>query len=169
MEPWHRLDRAAPDEARRLLRTCCGSSRWVDRMMARRPYGTRSGLHAAAREEWLSLANEDWLEAFSHHPQIGDRASLAKRFPETAHLSANEQSGVNSAADATLSALASENAAYKEKFGHIFIVCASGQTAEQMLATLRARITNDPATEIRIAAGEQAKITELRLDHLSDG
>ena len=138
-------------------------------MVARRPFGTRSGLHSAARDEWFSLENKDWLEAFSHHPEIGDRESLAKRFPETAHLSEKEQTGVASAAEATLSALATGNAAYKKKFGHIFIVCASGQTAEQMLTKLRARMTNDPATEIRIAAGEQAKITELRLDRLSDG
>ena len=138
-------------------------------MIARRPFGSRSRLQQAARVEWLSLMKDDWLEAFSHHPQIGDRASLAKRFPDTAQLSANEQSGVNNAGEAVLSALASENAAYKEKFGHIFIVCASGQTAEQMLAKLRARMPNDPETEIRIAAGEQAKITELRLDLLSDG
>ena len=166
MEPWRRLDDAAPDEARRLLRTCCGSSRWVERMIARRPFGTRTGLHAAARDEWFSLENKDWLEAFSHHPQIGDRASLAKRFPQTAHLSEKEQAGVSNAAEETLTALANENAAYRQKFGHIFIVCASGQTAEQMLTKLRARMTNDPATEIRIAAGEQAKITELRLDAL---
>lgn len=167
MEPWRQIDAASLDEARLLLRTCCGSERWVQRMMARRPFGDRPRLMSAARDEWISLAPADWLEAFSHHPMIGDRAALAARFPDTAQLSENEQAGVSGAREEVLSALADENNAYQDRFGHIFIVCASGHTAVEILAKLRARLPNDPATELNIAVEEQAKITALRLDGLN--
>ncbi|MEO8679216.1 MAG: 2-oxo-4-hydroxy-4-carboxy-5-ureidoimidazoline decarboxylase [Vicinamibacterales bacterium] len=164
MAPWQRLDEAAPDEARQLLRGCCGSGRWVERMLKRRPFRTRERLMAAAHYEWVTLDPADWLEAFSHHPMIGDRAALAARFPDTAHLSENEQAGITGAAEDVLSPLAGENLAYQERFGHIFIVCASGLTAGQMLAKLRARLSNDPGTEFQVAAVEQEKITVRRLD-----
>ena len=167
MEPCQRLDEAAPDEARRLLKTCCGSVRWVDRMLRRRPFRTREKLMSAARQEWTTLDAADWLEAFSHHPMIGDRAALAARFPDTAHRADREQAGVAGAADDVLSALGTENAAYRERFGHIFIICATGLTAAQMLAALRSRLHNDPGTEFHLAAAEQEKITALRLDALN--
>lgn len=131
--------------------------------MARRPYGDDERLFAAAREEWFALAPDDWREAFRHHPAIGDRESLRARFPHTAHLSAAEQRGVRDASDETLDALAEGNRTYEQKFGYIFIVCATGKSAAAMLASLRQRLNNDPSTELRIAAEEQAKITELRL------
>ena len=146
-----------------MLRRCCGSRVWVDRMMARRPYGTADAMVMAAREVWLSLATADWLEAFAAHPRIGDRASLAARFPDTAHLATSEQAGVAGAPADVLDALATGNAAYEARFGHIFIVCASGLSAEEMLEQLQARLGNDPQTELRIAAGEQLRITERRL------
>jgi 2-oxo-4-hydroxy-4-carboxy-5-ureidoimidazoline decarboxylase len=163
MEPWQRVDLAARDEARRVLSTCCGSSAWVERMLRRRPFGSTVALLAGAREAWTDLTHTDWLEAFSHHPKIGDRASRARRFPGTAHLSSREQSGVDAAAAGVLDALATGNRAYEDKFGYIFIVCATGRSATDMLEMLGVRLGNDPAEEIRIAAGEQAKITELRL------
>jgi 2-oxo-4-hydroxy-4-carboxy-5-ureidoimidazoline decarboxylase len=166
MEPWQRLDRATPEEARQLLTACCGSSAWVERMVQRRPFGSAERLLATAREAWADLTQTDWLEAFSHHPAIGDRASLAQRFGATAHLSNREQSGVNGAAAEVLDGLAAANREYEQTFGYIFIVCASGKGAAEMLAVLRARMSNDAATEIRIAAEEQAKITELRLNGL---
>ena len=135
-------------------------------MLKRRPFRSRERLMAAAHYEWVTLDPADWLEAFSHHPMIGDRAALAARFPDTAHLSGHEQAGVTGAGEDVLSALASENLVYKERFGHIFIVCASGLTAEQMLAKLRARLSNDPGTEFQVAAVEQERITALRLDAL---
>lgn len=167
MEPWRQIDAAALDEARQLLRTCCGSERWVQRMLKRRPFRSRERLMSAARHEWATLDIADWLEAFSHHPVIGDRSALAARFPDTAQLSENEQAGVSGAREEVLSALADENNAYKDRFGHIFIVCASGHTAVEMLAKLRARLPNDPATELSIAVEEQAKITARRLDGLN--
>lgn len=158
-----RVDAAPADEARALLRACCGSRRWVERMLERRPFGSDASLLAAAQEEWFALTPADWQEAFAAHPRIGDRDALRHRFAETRHLASNEQAGVEGAPPDVLTALAEANAAYEARFGYIFIVCATGLTAEQMLAMLRARMTNDPWTELRIAAGEQAKITALRL------
>lgn len=154
------------DEARALLHTCCGSSRWVDRMIAGRPFGTHQALLAAARQEWFALARTDWLEAFQHHPKIGDREALRQRFAGTRHLAAQEQSGTAGATADVLTALAVENDHYERKFGYIFIVCATGLTAEQMLVMVQARLPNDEASEIQIAAEEQAKITALRLGQL---
>ena len=163
METWQAIDAARPEEARRLLRACCGSERWVARMMRRRPFTNRETALSAARDEWLALDEIDWKEAFSHHPKIGDRDALRRRFPETHHLSAREQAGVDDAQEDVLGALASGNQAYEARFGYIFIVCATGKSADEMLALLRERLTHDPADEIRVAAEEQAKITALRL------
>lgn len=157
------FDAAPLASARATLTRACGSSRWVDAMLARRPFGSRDALLSAAREIWLGLSEADWLEAFSHHPAIGDRASLAVRFPATHDLSAREQSGVAGAAADVIDALADANAVYQQRFGFIFIVCATGKSAEEMLQLLRDRMHNDRATELRIAAEEQAKITALRL------
>lgn len=132
-------------------------------MLARRPFDRPDRLHAIAREEWFALAPADWREAFAHHPRIGDRASLRARFPHTADLSAAEQRGVAGATDETLDDLAALNGAYEKKFGYIFIICATGKSAEQMLQSLRERITNDADTELQVAAEEQAKITAVRL------
>ena len=159
----HEIDRAEADAARLLLSRACGSSRWVDRMMARRPFNTDAKLLFAARNEWFGLTEADWLEAFSHHPQIGDRASLAARFPATHDLSSREQAAIGAAGADTIAALAEANEAYLSRFGFIFIVCATGKSAEEMLALLRDRLSNDRATELRTAAEEQAKITALRL------
>ena len=134
-------------------------------MSARRPYGSREAALARAREEWFALSPKDWLEAFTHHPKIGDVEALRRRFPATHHLSTREQAGVTGASDEILEALAEDNRQYELKFGYIFIVCASGKSAAEMLAMLRARLSNDAAVEIRIAAEEQAKITALRLSN----
>ena len=168
MDSSARLDRAAPEEARRLLAMCCGSATWVDRMMARRPFASEQGLLAAARDEWLTLGPDDWREAFAHHPKIGDRASLSARFAGTRHLSEREQSGMDRATAEVLDALADGNRQYEEKFGYIFIVCATGKSAAAMLDLLRARLPNPPDREIHVAAEEQARITELRLKALAE-
>ena len=132
-------------------------------MLRRRPFATRDALFDAARTEWFALSPHDWREAFRHHPRIGDGAELHARFLHTAHLSQREQEGVSNAPDATLDALAEGNRAYEDKFGFIFIVCATGKTAGGMLALLQARLDNDLDAEIRIAAEEQAKIIAVRL------
>jgi 2-oxo-4-hydroxy-4-carboxy-5-ureidoimidazoline decarboxylase len=168
MEPWQALDAAAPARARQMLRTCCGATRWIDRMMERRPFGSQERLQAVARDEWVALEDADWLEAFAHHPRIGDRGDLARRFPATHQLSSQEQSGVRSADAGVLDALADANRQYEVRFGYIFIVCASGRTADEMLALLRERLKNAAEKELRVAAGEQAKITALRLDQITE-
>ena len=162
MENWRLID-SRPDAAEDILRRANGSSRWLDLMMARRPFGSADALQSLARSEWFSLDEDDWLEAFAHHPKIGDRASLEKRFPATHDLSSKEQAGVGSARTDVIDALSEANETYLERFGFIFIVCATGKSAEEMLKMLRDRLSNDRATELRIAAEEQAKITALRL------
>ncbi|CAN5875687.1 2-oxo-4-hydroxy-4-carboxy-5-ureidoimidazoline decarboxylase [soil metagenome] len=163
MERWRRIDTASSEEARELLRTCCGAERWVTAMLAQRPFDTAVEALAAARDGWFRLEPDDWLEAFGHHPRIGDRDAMRARFASTRTLSEREQAGVNTASDDVLTALMEGNREYDARFGFIFLVCASGKSADEMLALLRARLTNDPATELRIAAEEHAKICELRL------
>jgi 2-oxo-4-hydroxy-4-carboxy-5-ureidoimidazoline decarboxylase len=157
------LDRASEADARAALSRCCGSTRWVERMLARRPFGTLALLRAAARTEWFALSPSDWREAFTHHPKIGDREALRRRFARTGDLSEREQSGVATATEEVLVELREANAAYEARFGFVFIVCATGLSALEMLGMLRRRFDNEPAEEIRIAAEEQAKITDLRL------
>jgi len=138
-------------------------------MLALRPFGATDVLLSAARREWFALTPEDWKEAFAHHPKIGDREALRARFPVTHHFSEREQAGMGTAPDPDqiIEALAQGNAAFERRFGYIFIVCATGKSAKEMLDLLTARLQNDPVTEVRIAAEEQAKITELRLKQLN--
>ncbi len=132
-------------------------------MLARRPFGSCEAALAAAREEWFALSNADWREAFGHHPKIGDREALRRRFADTRQFTEREQAAVSDAAEEVLTALADGNRTYEHRFGYIFIVRAAGRSAGEMLAILNERLENDPHIEIRIAAEEQAKITELRL------
>jgi 2-oxo-4-hydroxy-4-carboxy-5-ureidoimidazoline decarboxylase len=143
---------------------CCGSTRWAGAMEAGRPFASEQDLFAKSDAAWAATGEADWLEAFTHHPKIGDRESLRQKFASTATWAANEQSGTSSASEDVLSALAEGNEAYARKFGFIFIVCATGKSAAEMLALLQARLPNDRETELRIAAGEQHKITRLRLE-----
>jgi OHCU decarboxylase len=152
------IDEASEPAARALLHQCCGSRAWVEAMLARRPFGSTAGLLRAAHESWWSLGPHEWKEAFASHPKIGDRSSTG--------LPAREQAGVRRASEDMRSALADGNHAYLEKFGYIFIVCATGRSAAEMLAILRERLGHDPDREIRIAAGEQEKITAIRLEAL---
>jgi 2-oxo-4-hydroxy-4-carboxy-5-ureidoimidazoline decarboxylase len=161
---------ALPDaEAAALLESCCGAAEWVRRMLARRPFGTREALFAAAEETWWSLAPSDWHEAFAHHPRIGERTAAAAQPPRARGWSADEQRGVSTSPESVRAALAAGNEEYERLFGHIYLVCAAGRNAEEMLALLRQRLSNDAKTELRVAAGEQAKITGLRLGKLFDG
>ncbi|HEX2569096.1 MAG TPA: 2-oxo-4-hydroxy-4-carboxy-5-ureidoimidazoline decarboxylase [Polyangia bacterium] len=156
-----------PDEAARTeLERCCGARRWIAGMLAQRPFPDRATLLEAARDVWRGLGPEDWREAFTHHPRIGDIEGLRKRFATTAAWASAEQAGASSASEEVLRSLAEGNRRYEERFGHIFIVCATGKSAAEMNALLYERLGNDPETELRIAAGEQAKITQLRLEKL---
>ena len=119
-----------------------------------------------SEEIWYSLDKTDWLEAFKHHPKIGDINSLKEKYSGSKDIAKNEQSGVKEASMVTLTELSKFNDDYEKKFGYIFIVCATGKSAEEMLSLIKARIKNDPADEIKIAMEEQNKITKLRLEKL---
>jgi 2-oxo-4-hydroxy-4-carboxy-5-ureidoimidazoline decarboxylase len=148
------------------LATCCGSAAWVAALNQQFPFATADALLAAADQVWQNLAETDWSEAFTHHPKIGDVHALREKFASTATWAAGEQGAVRQASPDTLEALAAGNDAYEQKFGYIFIVCATGKSADEMLALLQARLPNEPQHEIKIAMGEQAKITRLRLQKL---
>ena len=109
---------------------------------------------------------QDWLEAFEHHPRIGDRQALAARFASTRNWSANEQVGVEKAEEDILDRLASGNEKYSQRFGYVFLVCATGKSALEMLNLLEARINNSPEEELQIAQQEQQKIMLLRIDKM---
>jgi OHCU decarboxylase len=137
-------------------------------MAARRPFGDMRAVLDAADEVWRGLRPDDWLEAFRAHPRIGEKKAAAEQGEAARRWSEKEQGGVAAAGADTLAALAAENAAYDAKFGHIFIVCATGKSADEMLAILRARMGNDPAAELTVAAEEQRKITRIRLEKMLD-
>jgi 2-oxo-4-hydroxy-4-carboxy-5-ureidoimidazoline decarboxylase len=169
MSAIERLNSLPVEVAKGDLERCCGSTAWVDRVVAARPFLTMEELLEVAEREWFALGEKDWLEAFSHHPKIGEGGveALRKKFASTATWASNEQAGVSAASDEVLHALARGNERYAEKFGFIFIVCATGKSAREMLGLLEARLPNDRATELKNAAGEQAKITALRLKKLA--
>lgn len=150
------------------LQRCCGSRRWVDRMLEARPYEDREALFQACREAEGTLDTEDWLEAFGHHPRIGDMDSLRRKFADTADWAGNEQAGVEGAGDELLRSLKEQNDAYYELYGFIFIVCATGKGAAEMLEILQSRLGNRYEDEVLVAAGEQKKITRIRIDKLVD-
>lgn len=160
------LNRLPEAQARVAFDRCCGSSRWITAMVAARPFPDRAALETMADRAFARLGLADWLEAFSKHPKIGDVAEMRSRFANTAAWAGTEQGGVASADEATLKALADDNRTYEQRFGYIFIVCATGKGAEEMLAMLRARLGNDPEREFELAAAEQRKITWLRIGKL---
>ena len=153
-------------ELKENLTKCCGSGRWVNNFAECFPFNIKEQMFAKAEDIWLGLDEKDWLEAFTHHPKIGDLASLEKKFGSTKDFTTNEQSSVNQASMKTLKELAEYNKKYEDKFGFIFIVCATGKSADEMLALVKERINNNYTEEIRIAMGEQNKITKLRLEKL---
>ncbi|PRQ00010.1 Uric acid degradation bifunctional protein PucL [Enhygromyxa salina] len=162
------LDALAEPEARAALTRCCGASRWVAGMLARRPFGDDAALHRCAREVWATMTRDDILEAFEHHPRIGANLdALRKKFSATASLSIREQAGAIGASEAELERLRDGNLAYEARYGHIFIVSAAGKTAAQIADLLEARMANPAEDELRIAAAEQAKITHARLETIA--
>jgi len=149
---------------REQLGRACGSQRWVELMLASGPFPDDDGLFGAALAAFGQLGEDDWLEAFAHHPRIGDVSKLRERFAGSGDLSEKEQgTAVAAAAEATIQRLFELNQAYEARHGHIFIVCATGKSAAEMLALLEARIDREPADELRTCAEEQMKITGLRL------
>lgn len=142
------------------------STTWCDYMVEQRPYMSVDHLKEITDTNWYDLSKNDFLEAFEGHPKIGDVNSLKEKYKNTHKLASNEQSGVDAATDQIINELADYNQKYLEKFGYIFIVCATGKSAEEMLNLLKERINNNENEELLIAAGEQAKITHIRIDKL---
>ncbi|HEX9369334.1 MAG TPA: 2-oxo-4-hydroxy-4-carboxy-5-ureidoimidazoline decarboxylase, partial [Vicinamibacterales bacterium] len=153
-------------EIRAELADVCAAPAWIDRMAASRPFATPAAVLAAADTAAGAVKPDDWREAFGHHPPIGARAAERPQSAAAQTLSAHEQSAVQQASPSDLAALAEGNRAYRDRFGYVFIVCATGRTAPEMLAMLRDRLNNDPETELGVAAGEQRRITRLRLERL---
>jgi OHCU decarboxylase len=158
-----RLNVLPPLEAAEQLRACCGSSRWVEAMLVGRPFESVADLLAAADEAWRATGPEDWDEAFARHPRIGTRHAAAPVSATARAWSAGEQGTAAGAGAPALAALAEANEAYERRFGRIYIVCATGRSAEDLLADIEARMRNDPERERAVAVEEQRKITRLRL------
>jgi OHCU decarboxylase len=161
------LNALPPDEALKEFLKCCGSVRWAQAMVQLRQYAANvEGLTELGKAMWWCLEPDDWLQAFRSHPKIGEKKAAEAVSTQSQQWSGQEQSGMHNADAHTIDTLAQLNREYEEKFGYIFIVCATGKSADEMLALLRERLGNDPDIELSIAAAEQAKITELRLKKL---
>jgi OHCU decarboxylase len=164
----NRLNELSADEAEAEFLKCCGSKRWARSMTSVRPFAGVEDLLAKADSLWWCLGGEDWLEAFRAHPKIGEKKAAASQSEQARSWSAQEQSGVADAAAETRAELAARNQEYEDHFGFIFIVCATGKTSAEMLAILTERLQNEAETELQVAAEEQRKITQLRLEKLLD-
>jgi len=147
---------------------CCGSMNWARRMSDTRPFADFNHLTKEADRIWRSLTDDDWLEAFRAHPKIGEKKAEATQSAQAQGWSAQEQSESQKTTEATKVALAQGNREYEERFGFIFIIFASGKSGEEILRALRARLVNERQGELRVAAEEQRKITQLRLQKLID-
>jgi OHCU decarboxylase len=161
-----KINQASVAEAESMFRDCCGSSRWSKGMASSRPFASEIEIIDKAVSIWKDLETSDWLEAFAAHPKIGESKAAASPQARSADWSKGEQSGMDSADGILKSELADANQKYFDKFGFIFIVCATGKSAGEMLQLCRQRLENDRETEIEIAANEQQKITEIRLRKL---
>jgi 2-oxo-4-hydroxy-4-carboxy-5-ureidoimidazoline decarboxylase len=162
---WNSLDAA---EAAREALPCCGSHAWAVALASKRPIADEASLVEASTAIWRGLPEQAWHEAFDSHPRIGQNHAVSHATPESLQWSAKEQQNV-SADDAAKLALAEANRRYEQKFGRIFIVCATGKTSAEILALLEARLQNDDATELRVAAEQQRQITQRRLNKWLNG
>jgi allantoicase len=160
------FNRLSPEQARQALLDCCGSQKWVEEMLQRMPYPDLAYVLDTADKTWAALGPADCLEAFRHHPAIGAKRAEKTQSAAARRWSKGEQSVAQTAAPQTMAALARANEKYQAKFGHVFLICATGKTSEEILAGLERRITNDPEVELCIAAEEQRKITRIRLEKL---
>jgi 2-oxo-4-hydroxy-4-carboxy-5-ureidoimidazoline decarboxylase len=162
-----RINNWTDHEARTSFERCCASVRWALAMVRCRPFTSEPALFDTAETIWWRLSQADWLEAFAAHPRIGDLDALRTRFAATSAWASREQASVAEASEDVLRQLADGNSLYEARFGYIFIVCATGKTAEEMLESLNRRLDNDPETEIKLAAGEQMKIIRIRLERFA--
>jgi 2-oxo-4-hydroxy-4-carboxy-5-ureidoimidazoline decarboxylase len=160
LELWNRL---SVEEAEKEILPCCGSTAWAHGMTGRRPIADEAALLAASDETWRGLAEPDWTEAFRSHPRIGESSAGSASQTRPAKWSAQEQGGVAVADDAVKTALAEANREYERRFHRIFIVCATGKTAPEILQIIQRRMQNDDRAELHEAAEQQRLITHLRL------
>ena len=158
------FNRLSDGDAAQALQRCCVSRAWIAGVLRDRPYADLASLKKNADAVWSTLATADYLEAFEGHPKIGDVNSLKAKYADSGDLAAHEQSGVADADAAVIERLAEGNRLYEQRFGYIFIVCATGKSALAMCELLEARLANDPDTEILVAAEEQRKILQIRLE-----
>lgn len=160
------INELSNDDAAQIFRKCCGSEAWVKRMVDSRPYANIDAVFENCEQAFRLLTEPDWMEAFAAHPKIGDIKSLKEKYGDTKNWAQNEQAGARGISDEVAADLAASNERYLQKFGYIFIVCATGKSAQEMLAMLKLRLENDQLVELPIAAAEQVKITKLRLEKL---
>ena len=154
----------AQEEAARAILACCGSNAWAAAMASRRPIRDEPSLLAASDEIWRALSEADWLEAFQSHPRIGESNAEKSVGAQSSAWSSQEQQKAAAADEALKTALKWGNREYEQKFGRMFIVCASGKSATEILEILRQRLHNDEATELQQAAAEQREIMHIRLN-----
>ena len=157
---WNALPTA---DAENEILPCCGSREWAKRLAASRPVVDQAALLRKSDAIWRRLSERDWMEAFHSHPRIGETRAAQPVHAQAANWSKEEQKGVAGENSDVRVALADGNRAYEQKFGYIFIVCATGKTAAEMLVILNGRLQNDGATELREAAEQQRQITQIRL------
>lgn len=158
------LNNFITEQLNEYLAQCCGSEKWRTLLIKKFPFPSIVELVGEAGNIWYNQCGEsDWLEAFSCHPKIGDLKSLNQKFVSTQHLASGEQNAVNNASSDIIQSLAESNALYEKKFGFIFIVCATGKSAAEMLRLISERLKNTYVEELNIAMGEQHKITLIRL------
>ncbi len=159
LEAWNDADEASAIEA---MLACCGARRWATQMVALRPIASITALSEAADQVWSAMTEPDWMEAFASHPRIGERTPSAASEKSTT-WSAQEQVGIRGAANNVMRELAEGNAQYEQQFGFTYIVCATGNTADEMLAILRSRLASDRVAELKEAAEQQRQILQIRL------
>lgn len=159
LETWNR---AEEEDAATALLHCCAAQRWAQALVMQRPFASEDALYEAADAEWARMQEADWMEAFRAHPRIGERKA-AEASQQSKAWSSQEQAQVQEAQTAILDALADDNRRYEERFGMTYIVCATGKSAEEMLAILTQRLDNDRNKELREAAEQQRQIMQIRL------
>ena len=157
---WNALDQKAAEAA---VLPCCGSHEWAAALAAARPFADEAELLTKSSDIWQALPERAWQEAFDSHPRIGEQKAQGHATAESLKSSAQEQSVALSADDAAKLALRGANNRYEERFGRIFIICASGRSTSEILAALEQRMNNDTVTEMLEAAEQQRQITALRL------
>ena len=160
------LNNLRQDQFRMEISKCCGSSNWVDYMTEKLPFASEKKLLSEAESVWQNCMKEDWIEAFSYHPKIGDIENLEKKFASTSKWAEQEQGEMDNSNKEIVQQFARLNQQYENRYGYIFIVFATGKSAQEMMELLENRINNNPEDEIKIAAAEQNKITKLRLQKL---